>query len=167
MKNRNFLAHRLPGLVKIANRNRLSLGIAMLDIDHFKQINDTYGHAVGDECLLAFAYQMHEVFQRESDSIIRYGGEEFLLVCIGMTVTEFARNLERLRQEVETKGLSLASEVKADFSVSAGYVFHPIAPTQWDEKLIAEADEKLYQAKEAGRNRIVGVEKRGPSSNSG
>jgi len=164
MKNRNYLTHRLPGLVKIANRNSLSLGIAMLDIDHFKQINDTYGHAVGDECLLAFAYRMHEVFQRESDSIIRYGGEEFLLICIGMTAAEFAKNLERLRYEVETKGLSLASEIKAEFSVSAGYVFHPVAPNQWDEKLIAEADEKLYQAKEAGRNQIVGMETLVPSS---
>ncbi len=156
MKNRNFLTNQLPKLVKIANRNSLSLSIAMIDIDHFKRLNDIYGHAIGDKCLIAFADKVHKAFRRESDWAIRYGGEEFVLVCIGMSMTEFVQSLDGLRREVETIAVLSESGEKAVFTVSAGYVFYPFAPKLWDESLIVEADKKLYQAKKTGRNQIVG-----------
>ena len=156
MKNRNFLSYKLPELIKLANRNHLSLGIAMLDIDHFKRLNDTFGHAVGDKCLTAFADKVHEVFRRESDWGIRYGGEEFVLICLGVPVTEFVQGLEKLRREVASLSLQLESGEKVVYTVSIGYTFHTIAPKIWDENLIIEADKKLYQAKSAGRNCVVG-----------
>lgn len=157
IKNRKFLTDQLPSIVKVANRNHLSLGIAMLDIDHFKQLNDNCGHIAGDECLVAFASVMNEVFQRESDSSIRYGGEEFALFCIGMTAEQFTQSLERLRSKTESLMLPLYSGKTASFTVSIGYIFHNTTPNQRVSRLIAEADEKLYLAKKAGRNQVLGT----------
>jgi len=100
LKNRNFIDHQLPGLIKIANRNRLSLGVAILDVDHFKHLNDKFGHAVGDRCLVLFAERMRDIFRHESDWSIRYGGEEFVVICTGLTLSEFSHALEQLRQDV-------------------------------------------------------------------
>lgn len=154
--NRNFLINKLPGLVNLANRNGLSLGLAILDIDYFKRLNDTFGHVVGDKCLIDLAEKVQNVFRRESDWAIRYGGDEFILICTGITAIEFEQGLEKLRCEVDTHGLQLESGEKVVYSVSIGYRFHSIAPKKWDERLINAADKKLYQAKKAGRNLIIG-----------
>jgi polar amino acid transport system substrate-binding protein len=158
VKNRNYITFRLPEIVNIANRNQLSFAIAMLDIDYFKHLNDSYGHAIGDKCLVALAHKMSDVFQRESDLIIRYGGEEFLLISIGMTRDKFISNLHFLKSEVESISIPLRETTEqAGFSVSLGYVFYPISPSHWNEQLVVQADKNLYLAKDAGRNKIFGL----------
>lgn len=155
MKNRNFAMFHLPALIKLAHRNHLSLSIAILDIDHFKHINDTHGHDVGDQCIIAISDKMHTIFRREDDWIIRYGGDEFVLICIGMLKIKFLKKLNLLRSEIAN--LTLKTKKEINCSVSIGYIYHPLSPKKWHEGLIADADKKLYQAKQSGRNKIIGA----------
>ncbi|MCP5426037.1 MAG: diguanylate cyclase [Gammaproteobacteria bacterium] len=159
LKNRNFLCHRLPGLLRLAARHRLSLSIVMLDVDRFKTLNDTYGHVAGDQCLEVFARKMRSIFRRETDWLVRYGGEEFLLICSGVSVGGLAKSLECFRREVETLRVDLPDGRTLSVTVSVGYVFYPVSPADWDDALIVEADENLYEAKRNGRNCIVGTVK--------
>lgn len=158
LKNRQFLDTQVPGIVNVACRNGLSLGAAILDLDHFKRLNDKFGHGVGDKCLQQFAESMGHVFRRESDWVVRYGGEEFMLICIGMSRPEFVDALERLRQEAEKIRLNSLHGEDVRFTVSTGYVFYPVAPEQWSHEPIDLADSYLYRAKSSGRNCIAGTE---------
>jgi diguanylate cyclase (GGDEF)-like protein len=162
VKNRNFINNQLPGIIKIANRNGLALGVAILDIDHFKRLNDRFGHGIGDKCLVIFADKVRDIFRRESDWTIRYGGEEFVLVCIGLTLSEFTNSLELLRKEVSTLSIPELSREGVTFTVSIGYVFFEKSPEQWNEGIIDEADDYLYRAKSSGRNKILGLDKSFP-----
>jgi diguanylate cyclase (GGDEF)-like protein len=152
LKNRNFIDNQLPGIVKLAGRNRLPMGVALLDMDHFKRLNDRYGHGVGDKCLVAFADEVRSCFQRESDFAIRYGGEEFVIICIGMSQKNFARRLEKLRKAVEGLRIKTSTADVVRVTVSAGFVYFPEAPEAWTEDLIDKADDFLYEAKTLGRN---------------
>ncbi len=163
LKNRHFLAQRLPTLVDMANRSHSSIAVAMLDIDHFKDLNDRYGHAVGDKCLVAFSQLIKTVFKRESDCLIRFGGEEFLVVCFGIKQDQLAVLLERLRFSVELLTVPINTEQEIEqpnnsvgFTISSGYTFCSLTPNHSIEKLLLLAEQHLYQAKENGRNRIVG-----------
>jgi diguanylate cyclase (GGDEF)-like protein len=154
MKNRNFVTFQLPLLMKLAHRNRDTLNLAILDIDHFKHLNDTYGHDMGDKCIVAVSHKIRTIFHREDDWIIRYGGDEFVIVSIGIQKQQFEDELNILRDEVEN--LIIDTNKHIPCSISIGYVYHPLAPKEWHEGLIAEADKKLYEAKQSGRNKIVG-----------
>jgi len=154
MKNRNFVTFQLPLLMKLAHRNKDTLNLAILDIDHFKHLNDTYGHDVGDKCIVAISNKIHAIFHREDDWIIRYGGDEFVVISLGEEKRKFSDNLNFLRDEVAN--LILDTEENIACSVSIGYIYHPLAPKEWHEGLIADADKKLYEAKQSGRNKIVG-----------
>lgn len=158
LKNRQFLDAQVPGIVNMANRNKLSLGVAMFDLDHFKRLNDKFGHGVGDKCLQQFAEIMRHVFRRESDWVVRYGGEEFIVVCVGMSRPEFVDVLEKLRVEAENIVLKSLNQEDVRFTVSTGYVFYPTAPEQWSHEPIDQADSYLYRAKNSGRNCIAGTE---------
>ena len=121
--------------------------IALLDIDHFKRINDSFGHLFGDEVLLHFAGQMEKAF-RYSDFLFRYGGEEFIAIVNMATTKGVKTALERFRQAVE-----LYEFPSGKVTVSIGYCLldENIPP----QTLIELADRALYEAKEQGRNRIV------------
>ncbi len=160
LKNRNFLAKHMPGLVKMTHRHKLTLGIAVLDIDHFKRINDSYGHSVGDRCLVGLAGIMKNIFQRETDWCVRYGGEEFLIVCTGIYLKEFYQKLENLRLAAEHFSVRLPGNQHVRFTISCGYVCYKPSPEQWSDNLVVPADKKLYEAKAAGRNRVIGDENR-------
>lgn len=126
-----------------------SYGIAMLDVDHFKRINDSFGHPVGDEVLRTIARLMRKVM-REGDAIGRVGGEEFLLVLPGTsTVLDLDFIAERLRSAVEGHDWSALQprlEVTASIGVAIGVVGEPV------ERVLQRADQGLYAAKRAGRN---------------
>ena len=123
----------------------------MIDVDHFKKFNDTYGHQLGDEVLKTVAATLQES-SRETDSAYRFGGEEFVLV-LRETEVEAARDAaERFRQKVEkvAEGVHLPSQVTVSIGVSAvGAEISSI------DSLIEAADEALYQAKNNGRNQVV------------
>jgi diguanylate cyclase (GGDEF)-like protein len=146
--NRRYAEQYFSLLSKTMNRGVNA--VAMLDIDDFKQINDTYGHAAGDKVLIDLAALMLSEF-RKTDTVIRWGGEEFLLVLNSVSPAQARVLLDKLRQKihghtVETGGARLS------FRVTAG-----IAPLDIDhiEESIARCDEKLYQGKRNGKDQIV------------
>lgn len=121
--------------------------LAIVDIDHFKRINDTYGHAFGDEVLLLFAALMRKVFRSE-DLLFRFGGEEFVVVLAPTGPDSARQAFERLRETVEAFHFPQVGQVTA----SAGFV--RIDPDDIPATVVGQADEALYWAKRHGRNRV-------------
>jgi diguanylate cyclase (GGDEF)-like protein len=125
----------------------------MLDIDHFKRINDAHGHAAGDACLRHFAALLRSHFKRADDLPLRFGGEEFLVLLQDTPLADALEHAERFRHRVagspcEHEGRSIA------FTVSIG-----VAAAHWDgqddlEQLLERADAACYLSKHAGRNRV-------------
>jgi len=134
-----------------------ALGLLMLDLDHFKDFNDRYGHPAGDEALRAFAEILRSSI-RDGDVAARYGGEEFCVMLPGVDGQGAAEIAERIRSRTESTIVSLAPGSSGRLTVSIGIA---CAPTDTHERvaLLRLADQALYRAKEAGRNRIerVGV----------
>ncbi len=154
--NRRYLNDQLSKDIKYALRYKHPLSLILCDIDHFKLVNDTYGHLTGDQVLIEFVNTIKKSFRNKIDWIARYGGEEFIVV-LPETNIEGAKVLaERLRikifnQRIKTNNLEI--KITASFGV-AGFSCHTQKEEITDSKLIAKADQLLYQAKEEGRNRI-------------
>ncbi|MBP1473095.1 GGDEF domain-containing protein [Frateuria sp. MAH-13] len=125
--------------------------LAIFDIDHFKRINDTYGHIYGDEVILLLAQQMRASF-RQADVLFRFGGEEFVVLLAGHDEAEARGALERFRQRVASYLFPQVGHV----TVSVGYAL--AAMGDYPETVIDRADKALYFAKEHGRNRTHGYE---------
>jgi diguanylate cyclase (GGDEF)-like protein len=127
--------------------------VLMLDLDHFKDFNDRYGHPAGDEALRVFA-QLLETSIRDQDLAARYGGEEFAVYLAGLGMTEAAEVAERIRERIETTIIPLGPGKTGRLTVSIGIA---AAPDDGAElvTLLRAADEALYRAKLAGRNRVV------------
>ncbi len=141
-----------------ASRQQLPVAVIMIDIDHFKDYNDQYGHQEGDACLRQVAQTLATTMNRSNDLVARYGGEEFVVVLPGLTNTQAAMAANRLRQAVEACAIphtrnSAAPVVTISVGVATGVPHRPIDPTQ----LLTLADTRLYQAKQLGRNRVVSV----------
>jgi diguanylate cyclase (GGDEF)-like protein len=134
-----------------AERQRSALAVLMADIDHFKRINDTYGHLAGDAVLRKTAQRITASI-RQYDSVGRYGGEEFLIVSPGCSLADAAYLAERLRQSVCEKFID-ASGREINVSVSLGVA--ATSGMNQSSQLLCAADEALYRAKNGGRNRIV------------
>ena len=132
--------------------------ILMLDLDHFKEFNDRFGHPAGDEALRVFAHLMASSI-REPDVAARYGGEEFAIYLAGAGAAEAAEVAERIRERTETTIIPLGPGLTGRLTVSIGYA---VAPDDSAERvlLMKSADDALYRAKLAGRNRVVGREPR-------
>ena len=127
----------------------------MLDIDHFKQVNDTHGHQAGDQVLRAFARLLQNQC-RASDVAARYGGEEFILALADVTPERATWALERVIDEVRELALSFHGKV-IPVTASAGlvHVSDLENPSPTPDELITEADRRLYRAKRSGRNCLV------------
>ncbi|MDE3246981.1 MAG: GGDEF domain-containing protein [Acidobacteriota bacterium] len=134
--------------------------LLMLDIDHFKAVNDTYGHAAGDAVLKQIAAILTET-ARKPDMVVRWGGEEFVVVARDTDRNPPSRLAERIRQRVEQHVFSLPSGQTIPITCSIGYSvfpFHERSPAilTW-EQIISVADSGMYFAKTHGRNRSVGL----------
>jgi diguanylate cyclase (GGDEF)-like protein len=132
-------------------RTRGSLALLLVDIDHFKRVNDTYGHLVGDQVLAALAEAFRQQV-RDSDVVGRFGGEEFVVLLPGADVTEASKVAERLREQVGVTPVLFASgEVRVTVSVGVA-----VLGLHGDDipGLLARADLALYRAKESGRNQV-------------
>lgn len=156
------LIGRLEEVFSHSERNNEPFTVAMLDLDHFKQYNDEFGHPAGDIALRELALVIRRVI-RHSDSAFRYGGEEFAII-LPDTDREHARILiERLRQEVErmpfkgSKGITdpKAQLLEDSITISAGLADYGVeSDINGPKALIKRADDLLYKAKQEGRNRI-------------
>lgn len=129
----------------------LPLALLMMDLDHFKKINDTYGHGAGDEVLKKFADIIRQGLRR-SDLFCRWGGEEFLVLLRGTVVDEALRIAERFRERIAAAVFPPCGE-SGLVTVSIGGASFP--PGRAFERLIADADIALYRAKREGRNRVA------------
>lgn len=140
-----------PAILARAGALRRPLSLAMLDVDHFKSINDRYGHIAGDEVLRRVVECLRGEIRGE-DAIFRYGGEEFVILCENMPHAAALAHAERMRVAVHR---TLAQEFAAAPTISIGVATFPDdAPTLRD--LLAHADRHLYDAKRRGRDRVVG-----------
>lgn len=130
--------------------------VAMVDADHFKDVNDTYGHAGGDKCLTALADALRAHFQRTTDQVIRFGGEEFVVFAPLEHGTDARQMLESLRESIEMMDIPFESKI-IRLTVSIG--FHAEIPKKSSlaATWLRMADKTLYEAKNNGRNRIEGV----------
>ena len=152
--NRRYFDKRLLAETRRSKREITPLGFAMLDIDHFKKINDTYGHLCGDHCLQVFAEILKEHVKRPSDVICRYGGEEFVLILPNTEDQGLEKILERVRSKVESKKI-LFEGIELSMTVSIGACSRIIASEDEHTLLVGFADKQLYEAKNMGRNRVV------------
>ncbi len=153
--NRRFGYNRAQEEFSRAVRGGSSLSLIMLDIDHFKAINDTYGHAVGDRILVQITKTVTGAI-REGDLMIRCGGEEFLCVLPGANRQDAAYVAERIRVMVKDSVLHDGDqEIRA--TISLGTVSYPNENVSDIQQLIKLADEAMYTAKKTGRNRVVSI----------
>ncbi|HEY2699533.1 MAG TPA: GGDEF domain-containing protein [Pseudonocardiaceae bacterium] len=137
-----------------AQRTRdTTLGVLMVDLDHFKKVNDVYGHLAGDAVLKAVAATISGQI-RGYDSVGRFGGEEFVVLLPGVSEREAVAAAERIRVAVTTVEVTEESDLISGLSVSIGVALYPGAGTAI-EKLISAADAALYRAKNGGRNQVV------------
>lgn len=149
--NRRGMDETLEREFKRAGRAQSPLSIALLDIDNFKQLNDTLGHQGGDEALIHLTRVIKDAL-RPSDSVARYGGEEFLIILPETGMPEAMETLERLQREL-TKKFFLHNNERKLITFSAGVALR--AENEDKEDLIGRADKAMYQAKQTGKNRVV------------
>jgi diguanylate cyclase (GGDEF)-like protein len=149
--NRGAVMDALARELNRAERENRWVCILLADIDHFKQINDRYGHLCGDAALRQVAAILQNSV-RQYDTVGRYGGEEFLIVTPGCPLDSVANYAERLRNEIERLSCHTPEGViPVTISIGAAATLHSVAPN----RLLKAADDALYAAKNAGRNRVV------------
>ena len=149
--NQRYLMRHLRGL--LAGGQASGISVMMIDVDHFKAINDHYGHAVGDQALKAIADTLRHR-TRVFDTIARYGGEEFVVVMPGASANDAVSAAERLRSSIERMPFTPAPGSNVGLTVSIGVAFSD-GPNVTPETLLQSADHAMYQAKRAGRNRVI------------
>jgi two-component system cell cycle response regulator len=148
--NQRYLMRHLRGLMAAGQPN--GIAVMMLDIDHFKSINDRWGHPVGDQALRAIAEVLRKRI-RVFDSIARYGGEEFAVVMPGTDMPDALSAAERLRSSIAELVFMPEPGLRHQITVSVGMVCTH-EPGITGEQLLAAADIALYRAKRGGRNRV-------------
>ncbi|MDQ0324581.1 polar amino acid transport system substrate-binding protein [Rhodopseudomonas julia] len=153
--NRRHFDARAADEFGLCQRNGWLFSVAMIDVDHFKSVNDARGHLFGDQCLRHIARLAREVFGEDGDILGRYGGEEFIIFTLGGASEDFFERLEALRRRVEKEPFS-AGEETWRLTVSLGGFAAIPAPQAKLSDFVREADARLYEAKARGRNRVVG-----------
>ncbi|MED5512906.1 diguanylate cyclase [Pseudoalteromonas lipolytica] len=149
--NRTNLLENLQKEHELCKRKSLSCALIMIDLDHFKQVNDEFGHAAGDKVLIALVKCIKSQL-RKYDQLYRYGGEEFL-VCLPQTELDDAKSFsERLRAGVEALKIDISNDNHINVTGSFGVTL--ISADDNIETAIERADEAMYQAKKSGRNRV-------------
>jgi diguanylate cyclase (GGDEF)-like protein len=151
--NRRYMEAALESELSRAMRKGQTVGLIMLDIDHFKQFNDRYGHDAGDVVLRQIGTFLQSKVRGE-DIPCRYGGEEFLIILPEIALESAAQRAEALRAGVEEMNNELRRPFSGQLSISVGVAIYPAHGDNLHAVMLA-ADQALYQAKHAGRNRVV------------
>ncbi|MEM7455565.1 MAG: GGDEF domain-containing protein [Planctomycetota bacterium] len=151
--NKRYLLEAMQREISRSRRDKQSIAIVMMDIDHFKSVNDNYGHLVGDEVLREFGRRLLDIC-REDDLFARYGGEEFSLLLASTSAEQAVEIANRCRQAIAEKPFSTEAgdlQITASFGIECYNGSRKATGTD----LIGIADERLYQAKQAGRNCVI------------
>lgn len=151
--NKRYLLECLDREIARASRHHRQLAVTLLDIDHFKSVNDTHGHLVGDEVLRELAMRLNSVL-REDQVFARFGGEEFAILDGEGDITSATEVAERCRNAVASTPFE-TSEGPLEVTISLGVAIPELNANPTRDELLAVADERLYAAKRAGRNRVV------------
>ncbi len=146
--SRDFFEGNIHDLIENAQKRNRSLGLVMMDIDRFKNVNDTFGHDIGDRVLKHLVSTVKYSIRSE-DLLIRWGGEEFLLITETESIETLRRMAEHVRQRVENEPFAVVGKVTCSF----GITLH--IPNESVDQTLKRADIALYKAKENGRNRVV------------
>jgi diguanylate cyclase (GGDEF)-like protein len=133
-----------------------TFGLLMLDLDHFKQVNDTYGHLAGDAVLRAVAETIKSAVRSRSDAVGRFGGEEFLVLLPGIGPADIVRVAEHIRRAIAALTVQVGQLSITGLSTSIGIALYPTAGKSL-QRLLNAADTALYHAKATGRNKVVHV----------
>jgi diguanylate cyclase (GGDEF)-like protein len=150
--NHGAFKERLDREIKLAERNGDRVSLILLDLDHLKRINDTYGHRAGDECLIHVSEVMRQTV-REVDICARYGGEEFVVILPQCSREDAISVAERLREAISSSPVKRLGQRVDQVTASVGVSTYP-APAKTADELIEMADRAMYLAKAAGRNRV-------------
>ncbi|WP_164852308.1 diguanylate cyclase [Rheinheimera riviphila] len=155
--NRQYLDTKLQQALALCQRQQLPLTLAMMDLDHFKQVNDECGHLFGDQCLRHFAALCLQNFQRPQDMLVRYGGEEFILISVGTPAADMKKLLQAFVGKFAADAVEWAGQQRF-CTISIG-AYCQVPPLSLDAKqLLQLADEALYVAKNQGRDQLHLVE---------
>lgn len=149
--NRRYFDEQITQEILIARRHNRPLALAMMDVDHFKTVNDTYGHAAGDQVLRALSSQLNGML-RGSDSLCRYGGEEFGLILPQISLEHAGGLLERLRKAVAGMVLETPEGAKISITISVGVA--PLRDGMTPGSMVKIADDLLFKSKHEGRDRV-------------
>lgn len=158
--NRNYLDEYLSSQLNLAMRQNKNIAVIMLDIDHFKEFNDDYGHDIGDLVLMAVGALLQEE-TRVSDVICRYGGEEFIWILYDCTLPMAQHRAEELRAKISKLSKHYKNKDYRPITISLGISSYPENGTN-AEDLITAADTALYRAKRTGRNKVVSYSEADP-----
>jgi diguanylate cyclase (GGDEF)-like protein len=151
--NRRYFEEKLAIDAQKAFHSSSNLSIIMVDIDHFKKVNDTFGHAAGDKVLHEIGFLLKNSVRRQDDTVARYGGEEFVLVLPGAPLEATSTIAERIRQTVANTPIDIGPS-QIHLTISLGISNFPIHRAKSKEELVKMADLALYEAKRGGRNRV-------------
>ena len=151
--NRRFGMRRLKEEFSRAARHGVPMSAVMVDIDHFKNFNDTFGHNAGDEVLRMVAATIEKNMRME-DMVCRYGGEEFLIGLTGAGMNDSANIIERIRRAIETEKINWGKK-HLSVTISSGIATYPVVRASVCEELVSAADKALYAAKDFGRNQVT------------
>ncbi len=150
--NRRFFDLQFDVQCRIARRNKTPMAVLMIDVDHFKQFNDIYGHPAGDSALKSVAAGLSKAFLRGSDFVARYGGEEFVVLSSGMTQEQAATFTGQLCRQVRSLGIPHSASSTGYLTVSIGFSVRLLDSQDTPGILLERADKALYVAKQLGRN---------------
>lgn len=158
ISNRRFFDEAYEQSYKEVTRDKKTLAVLMIDVDHFKLYNDHYGHAAGDECLIQIAAALKHTLKRPTDMIARYGGEEFVVLIKDSDENGVRKVAELLVQEIANlRIVNEYSSVSDYVTISVGVAFKEKERIISKEDLIKRADDALYLAKKSGRNKVMDV----------
>ncbi len=151
--NKRYFAERLISEMRFAVRHQAAIALLMLDLDHFKNINDTHGHVAGDRVLAAVAQTLSRSVRNE-DVVARYGGEEFAVLLRSTPYAHVLNTAERLRKQIEALMVENEGGQVLGVTVSIGLATFPETKVTTPAEMVEAADQALYRAKHAGRNRV-------------
>jgi polar amino acid transport system substrate-binding protein len=152
--NRTYFDREFSNSFQWCLRHQTGFAVAMVDADHFKKINDNWGHEAGDRCLESLANTMREHFRRNTDRLARFGGEEFVIFASYQDADDIKARLNRFREEVATRRCDTCKDKGIDLIVSIGLALGFPTPEHTSAEYLRLADQALYTAKRNGRNRL-------------